>query len=149
MARLDSDNIKHRAEVKGPPEERGHQVGSFSLPLPILHGIVAWNKHHASQRGETGPKESGKWASNENSKGTFFSASQAVSPWPPEESPACIRVFYGSLGQLLASSPSQKSSGSIACSMQEGQGLWGPQVCIYHGDNFHYRLVHIHSARTY
>lgn len=32
-AKLDSDNIKHRVEMKGPPEERSLQVGRFSPPL--------------------------------------------------------------------------------------------------------------------
>lgn len=34
--------------MQGPPEERGLQNGSFFLPLPILRGITAQNKHHPS-----------------------------------------------------------------------------------------------------
>lgn len=50
----DSDNIKQKAEVKGPPEERGLQNVSFFLSLPILHGINAQDSFiHARERWAT------------------------------------------------------------------------------------------------
>jgi len=55
---------------------------------------------NASQRGEMGHRQSGKWASDENSTGSFFSASKA-------DPLACICISQGgnvSTARILATS---------------------------------------------
>lgn len=90
MGKPDSDNIKHKTEVKSTSAEGGLQNGSVFPLLAILHGITAQNKHHRSQRGETGHRWPGEWASDANITATFLSASWAEIPseetWPASES---------------------------------------------------------------